>query len=78
MVDDMVPTLLTVKQFSARHPAFPELTLRDMIFKSGSHPEKGITPNGMAFALMRNGRRVLIDETKFFQWLQEKQVNRAA
>jgi hypothetical protein len=58
-----IPTLLTVKQFNQKHPAFPIGGLRFRIF----HEET----NGMKTAgvLVRNGRRVLIDEERFFEWL---------
>lgn len=61
-----IPTLSTVKQFPERHPAFPEGGLRHRIF----HAEN----NGLAEfgAIVRNGRRVLIDEEKFFEWLRER------
>jgi hypothetical protein len=51
-----IPRLLTVKQFSQKHPAFPEGGLRFRIFHADT--------NGMnaAGVLVRNGRRVLIDE----------------
>ena len=58
-----IPTLLTVKQFNEKHPAFPIGGLRHRIF----HEDQ----NGMSTAgvLVRNGRRVLIDEERFFDWL---------
>ena len=61
-----IPNLLTVRQFSQKHPAFPEGGLRHRIFYSESN---GLSQSG---ALVRNGRRVLIDETKFFCWLTGK------
>jgi len=59
-----LPTLSTVKQFNQRHPAFPVGGLRHRIF----HAET----NGMlkAGVIVRNGRRVLIDEERFFDWLR--------
>jgi hypothetical protein len=58
-----IPTLLTVKQFNHKHPAFPIGGLRHHIF----HEDQ----NGMTAArvVVRNGRRVLIDEERFFSWL---------
>ncbi len=58
-----VPTLLTVKQFNQKHPAFPEGGLRHRIFHAS---ENGMERAGV---LVRNGRRILIDEERFFQWL---------
>jgi hypothetical protein len=58
-----IPNLLTVRQFSQKHLAFPEGGLRFRIFNAEA--------NGMKSAgvLVRNGRRVLIDEERFFEWL---------
>jgi len=58
-----IPTLKTVKQFNRDHPAFPIGGLRHHIF----HEEQ----NGMKAAgvIVRNGRRVLINEKRFFDWL---------
>jgi hypothetical protein len=58
-----IPNLLTVRQFSQKHSAFPEGGLRFRIFNAET--------NGMKTAgvLVRNGRRVLIDEECFFEWL---------
>jgi hypothetical protein len=59
-----ISSLLTVKQFSDKHPAFPEGGLRHRIFYA---KENGLSVSG---ALVRNGRRVLIDEEVFFDWLK--------
>jgi hypothetical protein len=53
--------LLTVRQFSQKHPAFPEGGLRYQIF----HAKQ----NGLADALRRIGRKVLIDEVAYFHWI---------
>jgi len=57
------PTLLTVAQFSQKHPAFPIGGLRYSIF---NEHQNGLAESG---AIIRNGRKVLIDETKFFDWV---------
>lgn len=59
-----VPTLLTVKQFAAKHPAFPEGGLRHRIFHER---ENGLADSG---AVVRNCGRVLIDEERFFAWVR--------
>jgi hypothetical protein len=61
----LIPSLLTVNQFCEKHHAFTLGGLRDRIF----HAET----NGLkkAGAILRNGRRVLIHEERFFNWLQE-------
>ena len=70
-------TLLTVRQFSEKHPAFSQGSLRNLIFLSKPRDtSRGtIHGNGMADAsvLVRLGRRLLIDELKFFQWLDDQQ-----
>jgi hypothetical protein len=60
-----IPSFSTVKQFSQRYPAFPEGGLRHRIFHADTN---GLAESG---AIVRNGRRVLIDEYRFFTWLRE-------
>ena len=57
------PTLLTVTQFSKKHPAFPIGGLRFRIF---NEHQNGLAQSG---AIIRNGRRILINEEKFFDWV---------
>jgi hypothetical protein len=68
-------TLLTVRQFSDKHPAFTQGALRNLIFLAESRKtSKGIIQgNGLDSALVRIGRKLLIDEAKFFQWIDEQQ-----
>ena len=63
--ESLISPLSTVKQFCNKYPAFTEGGLRDRIFYADSN---GLKKFG---AILRNGRRVLIDEEKFFQWLRE-------
>ena len=58
-----IPTLLTVKQFSEKHPAFPVGGLRFRIFHED---ENGMKSAGV---VVRNGRRILINEERFFDWV---------
>jgi hypothetical protein len=60
-------TLLTVEQFSAKEPAFSQSSVRWLIFNSKGN---GLEASG---ALVRLGRRVLIDREKFFAWVQSRQ-----
>ena len=64
-------TLRTVKQFSKVHPAFSEGSLRWLIYNAQArHTSQGIIEgNGMERALVRVGRRVLINESIFFEWI---------
>jgi hypothetical protein len=68
--------LYTIKQFSERFPAFTEPSLRNLKFKAEPrHSTKGEIPgNGLieAGAIVRIGRRVLIDEDRFFDWVRER------
>jgi hypothetical protein len=64
---------LTVKQFAAKHPAYTEGALRNLLYRSEpTRSSRGIIPgNGMDIAVVRQGRKVLIDEGRFFDWLRE-------
>jgi hypothetical protein len=65
------PVLLTVRQFTVKHPAFPEASLRDLIYHADErYSSRGVIPgNGLLPAIYRVGRKVLIDEGGFFEWL---------
>lgn len=67
--------LLTVRQFSDKHSAFTQGALRNLIFLAPSRKtSRGtIQGNGLNMALVRIGRKVLIDEAKFFQWIDGQQ-----
>ncbi|MBA3757149.1 MAG: hypothetical protein H0X02_13425 [Nitrosomonas sp.] len=69
------PILLTVRQFSYKHPAFTQGSLRNLIFLSDNRKTlRGtIQGNGLNIALVRIGRKLLINETKFFDWIDEQQ-----
>ncbi|MCP4656882.1 MAG: DNA-binding protein [bacterium] len=58
-----VSDLRTVKQVSRERPAFTEASLRWLIFNAEQ--------NGLNRALVRIGRRLLIDLERFDQWLEE-------
>ena len=53
----------TVKQFSQDNPAFSEGGVRWQIFNENTN---GLKESG---AIVRMGRKVLIDEDKFHEWL---------
>ena len=74
---DWSRTLLTVKQFSDRHPAFTQGGLRHLIFFARARrTSRGeVAGNGLDAALVRVGRRILIDEARFFAWLDAQQEN---
>jgi hypothetical protein len=58
---------LTVQQFTAKHTAFNTGGLRSLIF---NEHQNGLAKSG---AIVRLGRKVLIDENKFFAWVQSQQ-----
>lgn len=70
------PVLLTVEQFSERNPAFTQPALRNLIFKADSRQSsRGEVPgNGLleAGAILRIGRKVLVDEERFFDWVRQQ------
>lgn len=70
------PRVFTVKQFAKRNPAFSELALRNLIFKAAERQSsRGLIPgNGLinAGAIIRIGRKVLIDELSFFEWVDSQ------
>lgn len=63
MTTATIPTLLTKKQFCEKHPAFTVPGLDWMFFHRESN---GLRESG---AVIKLGRRVLIDENRFFAWL---------
>ena len=66
--------LFTVEQFANRQPAFTEPSLRNLIFKAEPRQSgKGVIPgNGLieCGAIARLGRKVLIDEGRFLEWIR--------
>ena len=57
---------LTVNQFKEKHPAFTTGGLRSLIFNEHTN---GLAKSG---AIVRIGRKILIDETKFFGWVESQ------
>lgn len=71
--------VLTINQFAQRHPSFTPGALRNLIWRSQArHSSLGIIAgNGLASAIVRIGRRVYLDEARFFQWLDAHRVEGA-
>lgn len=61
--------LFTVKQFAEKHPFLTYGGLRYKINQSGTN---GLAVSG---ALIRDGRKLLIDEDKFFDWFKSITTN---
>ena len=73
--NEPLPTFRTIEQFAERHPAFTPPALRNLIFKAaprqsskGPIPGNGLMESG---AIVRLGRRVLINEAKFLAWVSK-------
>ena len=62
-----MPTLSTVNQFTTKQPAFTLGGLRSLIFNEDTN---GLAKSG---AIVRIGRKILIDDTKFFAWIESQQ-----
>lgn len=76
---DSIPPrrLFSVRAFAERNPSFGQPTLRDLIFRANERYAangKKVNGNGLieAGAVLRCGRKVLIDEERFFSWLDRK------
>jgi hypothetical protein len=60
-----IPRFIPLKDWPKFHPWPSERALRNLVFKEHQ--------NGFSACVKRVGRRVLIDETAFFLWVQEQQ-----
>ena len=56
----------TVKQLCERHPALAEGGVRHNLFYAD---QNGLSGSG---AVIRNGRRIIIHDERYFQWLEER------
>jgi hypothetical protein len=65
-VNEATPTYLTVNQFVDHHIAFTLGGLRALIFNEQTNKLKE------SKAIVRIGRKVLINEPKFFMWLENQ------
>jgi hypothetical protein len=65
-----IKAVKTVKQFCQDNPAFPIGGMRDKIFKQDT--------NGLKGAFPKLGRRVYVDEERFFQALENINQEKAA
>lgn len=72
--------LALVKQFSTRFPAWSQASLRNLILNARDRIDsrgRTIAGNGLeeAGAVIRLGRRVLIDVSRFFEWIAAQQCH---
>lgn len=65
-MSEVIRNFLTVRQFSAKYPAFPEGGMRYRIFNADK--------NGFHRCIRRVGTKVLLDEIEFFKWVEEQNV----
>ena len=82
-VDPAPRDLFSVAQFSERRPAWTQASLRNYILNAADRVNsrgERIPGNGLAEAgaIVRVGRRVLIDEQAFFRWIAEQQKRHKA
>ncbi len=67
------PSYKTVEQFSNDNPCFTPSALRNLIFKADERQSSNgvIAGNGLleSGAIVRIGRKVLINEDRFYQWI---------
>ena len=70
-IQQVPPSLLTVAQFCANHSFITQGGLRFQIFNAEN--------NGLASfgAIVRMGRKVLIDESRYFEWVESLRENKA-
>jgi hypothetical protein len=68
--------ILTLEAFGQRHTSFPPSVIRNLLWKAKDrYSSQGtIKGNGLDVAIVRIGKRVYIDEAKFFQWLDGQQT----
>ena len=65
-----IPTLLSTPQFLEKHRAFTAPWLRAALFHR--------TTNGLSAAVVQCGRKILINEPRFFEWLTAQSPKAAA
>lgn len=81
VVESTPRNLRTVKQFSEAWQAWTPPALRNLILNAAARVNsrgERIPGNGLAEAgaIVRVGRRVLIDEQAFFRWIAAQQCGR--
>lgn len=67
MTNQTTPNYLTVSQFVNQHLAFNTGGLRSLIW---NEHQNGLAESG---AIVRIGRKVLINQQKFFAWIESQQ-----
>ena len=72
------PRFFSVRQLAQRHPGFNEASLRWAIFNAKAPPGTAAHDvyGGFAPAIIKIGRRVLIDEDRFVAWVEQFRPDR--
>lgn len=67
--------IYTLDIFGKRNPAFPPSVMRNLLWRAEDrHSSQGVIKgNGLKTAVLKIGRRIYIDEAKFFLWLEAQQ-----
>ncbi len=72
----------TVLQLHQKYPAFSENSIRALIYASkprlrakSRNGEEYVPGNGLAHAIRKVGRRVLIDECAFAEWINSQSAS---
>ena len=72
----------TVLQLHQKYPAFSENSIRALIYASkprlrakSKNGEEYVPGNGLAHAIRKVGRRVLIDEHAFSEWINVQKID---
>jgi len=67
-------SLLTVRQLHEKYPAWSEPALRALILNASSRTNsrgERVCGNGLDIAILRCGRKLLLDEERFIEWVAE-------
>ena len=77
--DRRVPNLKPLDEVSKLIPAFPEATLRDLVYHA--EPRLGadgeaIPANGFDVCIVRIGRRVFLDFDRLLDWIEDCRQSR--
>jgi len=73
-------SLLTVRQLHDKYPAWSEQALRALILNASDRTStRGKIPgNGLNVALIRCGRKLLLDEALFIEWVAARSMRQRA
>lgn len=69
--------LLSIRQLCTAHPAFTPGSVRWLLFKTRRALRRGHDPPvpGFQHCVFRVGRKVLIDEAAFLEWISQNPAN---